>query len=205
MNVERTRERESGRIRGLRLALFAAGCLAGAGGGAAAQEVRLPDLETRTRAVRNMCMAIGDQMDAIPSRDPPGHREAGTTFHYLYEQMVFAGAGIEPGVAPEERNRRIRALFAEKLPGFYCNNNFFDISGGHVAKYAVANKFDDFIYDLIAWGVVELNLVDEADGETLLDYVEFHLNKSRGGALEPILRNYYDRLRAAGALHAREL
>ena len=171
---------------------------------AAAQEAPLPDLETRTRAMRNICMVIGDHMASHPRYDPPGYREAGTTFEYLYEQKVFSAAGVEPGADPEERNRRIRAMFAHDLPSFHCTNTQFDVPRGHLFKYAVATYFDDFLDDLIKWGV-DLNPVDESDGRTLLDYIEFHMDKSRGGALEAKLKTYYDRLRAAGARHAREL
>lgn len=173
------------------------------GSAAAAQETPLPDLETRTRAMRNICLVIGDHLAAHPRYDPPGHEEAGTTFQYVYEQKVFAAAGVEPGTTPEERNRRIRAMFAHDLPSFHCTNTQFDVARGHIFKFAVASAFDDFLDDLIKWGV-DLNPVDESDGRTVLDYIEFHMEKSRGGALEAMLKRYYDRLRAAGALHARE-
>ena len=53
------------------------------GSAAAAQETPLPDLETRTRAMRNICLVIGDHLAAHPRYDPPGHEEAGTTFQYV--------------------------------------------------------------------------------------------------------------------------
>ena len=173
-------------------------------GSAAAQEASLPDLESRTRAMRNICMVIGDHMASHPRYDPPGHGEAGTTFQYLYEQKVFAAAGVAPGADPEERNRRIRAMFADDLPSFHCTNTQFDVPRGHIFKFAVASAFDDFLDDLVKWGV-DLNPVDESDGRTVLDYIEYHMDKSRGGALEAKFKTYYDRLRAAGARHAREL
>ena len=103
-------------------------------GSAAAQEASLPDLESRTRAMRNICMVIGDHMASHPRYDPPGHGEAGTTFQYLYEQKVFAAAGVAPGADPEERNRRIRAMFADDLPSFHCTNTQFDEPRCHSIK-----------------------------------------------------------------------
>lgn len=54
------------------------------------------------------------------------------------------------------------------------------------------------------WGV-NLNKVDVGDGRTLLDYIEYHMDRVRGGALEKKLKVYYDDLRKAGAKHRREL
>jgi hypothetical protein len=204
MRVGREPARETGRAHIWGLALLIGSCLVGTPFSSAAQEVQLPDLETRTRALRGICMAVGDHMVAIPQRDPPRHREAGTEFQYLYEQMVFTAAGVEPGHDEGERNSRIRAMFADDIPFLHCTNTLFDVPRGHIFKYAVASYFDDFLDDLIRWGV-DLNPVDERDGHTLLDYIAYHMEKSRGGALELKLKSYYDRLRAAGALHAREL
>lgn len=52
---------------------------------------------------------------------------------------------------------------------------------------------------------VDLNQVDDADGRTLLDYVDKELELKRGTINEPSLQQYHDMLRQAGARRASEL
>lgn len=151
-----------------------------------------PECPNRKK-LKNLCMMIGDQM-----ADPKQPEK------YMYETRFYQAGCVNDGDSEEVKKQKIRNAWNTYEDDLKCNNNFFDVSDGHLLKYAVASNFTDFLDDAIKWQV-NLNKVDAADGRTVLDYVQFHLEKSKGGALEPILKSYYLKLREAGAKHKSEL
>jgi hypothetical protein len=52
---------------------------------------------------------------------------------------------------------------------------------------------------------VDLNSLDDESGLTLLDYVDKELDENAGNANVPVLTDYYEVLRKAGAKHCAEL
>src|SRR5690606_25460053 len=85
-----------------------------------------------------------------------------------------------------------------------CDSTQVDVLKGNILKYAVSNKFDDFIEDAIEWKV-NLNHIDHSDNRTVLDYISFHIERNKGNALEPIFNHYYKILKRSGAKHKSEL
>ncbi len=156
--------------------------------------------------LKNLCMMIGEQMSV--SNDP---KDKGRPFYetrpfnYLYEKRFHDAACVLESDSEEiafEKIRNVWSIYEEEY--LHCTNIQFDVSRGHLLKYAVASAFDHFIDDAIKWGV-NLNKVDESDGRTVLDYIRFHMNVNKGTAMEQRLKSYYDKLRAAGAKHKAEL
>ena len=78
-----------------------------------------------------------------------------------------------------------------------CYSTQFDVRDGNILKYAVSNRFDDFIDEVIEWGV-NLNRVDEHDNRTILDYIEFHVRRNKGNSLEERFQMYYDQFKDPG-------
>ena len=135
--------------------------------------------------------------------------DEGGKYKYYYQRQLHEAACVDLDDPIETRIRRISEMWSsfEHHPQLVCNNLQFDIVNGSVIKYAVARSIDPFIRDAIRYKI-NLNKVDAAppgDGRTLLDYVQVHLERSKGSATEKTLKYYYEILRAAGAKHRSEL
>lgn len=86
-----------------------------------------------------------------------------------------------------------------------CDGAVFPVTNGNPLKYAIETRTYTFLDNATRFWGVELNFVDETDGATVLDYMSDRILENQGSALEPTLRNYYDRLRRYGARHCRAL
>lgn len=137
--------------------------------------------------------------------EPDDEVTNGPKYRYYYQRQVFEASCVNPGDPVDVRNRKIAQMWKRfENKELICNNLQFDVSNGSVIKYAVAKLIDPFIRDVIRWQV-DLNKVDQTDNRTVLDYVQFHAERGKGGPLEPKLRSYYNLLRQAGAKHRHEL
>lgn len=123
---------------------------------------------------------------------------------YLYQTKIYEAACVTDADTRDAINRKVREVWRISKEKLKCNATSFDVVDGNVLKYAFSEEFADFLDDAIAWGV-DLNQVDDSDHQTVLDYIESYIDKYRGGSLEQRYRNYYMKLRDAGARHAREL
>lgn len=151
-----------------------------------------PECPNRKK-LKNLCMMIGDHM-----ADPKAPEK------YMYETRLYQAACVNESDSQEVINQKIQTAWSTYEDDLKCTNTLFDVSEGHLLKYAVASYFDDFLDDAVRWQV-NLNKVDASDGRTVLDYIKFHMEVSKGGALELKLKSYYDKLRRAGAKHKSEL
>jgi hypothetical protein len=154
--------------------------------------------EWNMKRMRNVCMMIGSR--TVPEED-------GTRFKYMYQQRFYEAANVDTTKDNvETAAKKIAAMWkiyqATGLEG--CNASTFDIREGNLLKYAVSDKFDDFISDVLKWKL-DLNKVDYYDQMTLLDYVNLHINRNRGTPLESKYQSYFDLFRKAGAKFKREL
>ena len=146
-----------------------------------------------TQKLKNICMTIGGRM---PGRDGKNK--------YLYQTKFYEAACVTSTDTKDVIRRKIRELWRISGSRLKCTATSFDVFDGNILKYAFSEEFEDFLNDVIDWGV-DLNQVDISDNQTVLDYVQSYINRARGGPLEQRYRNYYEKLRDAGALHAREL
>lgn len=144
----------------------------------------------------SVCLMIGNRM-----KDPKP-----IDFNeFMYNRRILEASCVNVDRDSEEvKIEKIRKMWNSFEEEMVCNSSTFDVANGNYIKFAVANKFDEFINDVIDWKV-NLNRVDPSDGRTVLDYIKFQIEKNKGNALERKLQHYYDILKAAGAKHKAEL
>lgn len=150
------------------------------------------------KKMQHICLIVGAR--TLPEED-------GTPFKYMYQQRFYLAAKVNPQQDDEQAiARKISAMWKiyEQTGYTSCNASAFDIRDGSLLKYAVAEKFDQFLSDAVRWKL-DLNKVDFYDQSTLLDYIDFHLARTKGTALETKYQNYHDLFRKAGAKYKKEL
>jgi hypothetical protein len=150
------------------------------------------------KKMQHICLMVG-------AWTPP--EEYGTRFKYMYQQRFYLAAKVDTLNDNEQViAKKISAMWKIYQQTGYtsCNASTFDIRDGNLLKYAVADKFDQFLEDAIKWNL-DLNKIDFYDQMTLLDYTDFHLARTKGSALEPKYQKYHDMFRKAGAKYKKEL
>jgi hypothetical protein len=154
--------------------------------------------EWQLSKLRNLCTMVSGRMKDNMSDG---------NYKYLYQRRIYEAAKVNRAVDSKETIiRKISTMWsvAEQLKLLNCNSTQFDVMDGNLLKYAVSYRFSEFIDEAIFWKV-PLNRIDITDDRTLLDYVQYHVNKNKGNALEGLYQIYYDKLRLAGAKHSTEL
>lgn len=154
--------------------------------------------EWQLSKMKNLCAVVSGHV--LDKTSESGYK-------YLYQRRIYEAAKIDISKDSKEViAKKITAmwLLSEQLKLVECNSLQFDVRNGNLLKYAVSSLFNEFIDDAIAWHI-PLNKVDENDNRTLLDYVQYHVNKNKGNALEQQYQTYYKKLRSAGAKHLREV
>lgn len=155
------------------------------------------DIEA-AKHLRNIALWVGGFNEAQPD---PSHN-----FRYEW-QVKFARAAQAQGEidTPEEieRLQRIWRRFEEKGL-FDVSSVQFDVQNGSLLKYAAVRLNRAFVA-FAAEYKLGLTNVDADDGRTILDYLEYHIGRTKGTSLADAYREYYELLRKAGAKHRREL
>lgn len=124
---------------------------------------------------------------------------------YTYQTAIKEASCVDEEKDSEAvRNAKIQKFWSTFEDQLICDANDFNVERGNLLKFAVAKRFEEFIDDAIDWGV-NLNRIDPLDHRTLLDYVEYEIQRNKGNALEEELKGYRENLRAAGAKYAKEL
>lgn len=161
------------------------------------QFVAQPTAAFQPEKLRGICNNIYGKIEDKTDRD---------NWAFAYERQIYEAAGVDfkHDTAAEARNK-IKTMWMQNQSHLRCNRGDFDVTNGSVLKYAVAKRTFDFIDNATSvWGV-ELNLPDQSDGKTLLDYVEQKVVENAGNDLEPVLITYRDKLVSYGAKRSREL
>jgi hypothetical protein len=161
---------------------------------------RLDELfpEWRLSRVVLLCMLVSNRV--LDSDRTRGYK-------YLYTSKIYEAARVDTANDNEEViAKKIRAMWAvaDQLELFQCSGAQFDVTKGNMLKWAVSYQFDAFVKDILKWKI-PLNKVDASDNRTLLDYIQFWVERNKGNAMEPVYQDFYDRFRAAGAKHRAEL
>lgn len=142
---------------------------------------------------------------SVGGMEPDDEVTSGPKYKYYYQRQVHEAACVAADDPVQVRNRKIAQMWKRfENKELICNNLQFDIPNGSVIKYAASRGIDPFIRDVIRWQI-DLNKVDKTDNRTILDYVQVHGERAKGGALERRYRHYYEILRQAGAKHRHEL
>ncbi|MBD9479869.1 hypothetical protein [Pseudoxanthomonas sp. PXM02] len=134
-------------------------------------------------------------------------RDPDSPYVYAYQRIVDKAACADYEHDEADRySQKVRDLWVAHPSAFICKNiPGFDVNPGSILKLAARYQFKDFLVMSAQVWKVDLNQVDDADGRTLLDYVDKELELKRGTVNEPSLRQYHDMLRKAGAKRASEL
>lgn len=124
---------------------------------------------------------------------------------YRFEEKIYKLANVEMGKDSAAVIRsKVQQFWIRNEEHLSCDALTFNVMKGSIIKFAISRNFDEFIDDIIEWGV-PLNKVDNSDNRTVLDYIADEQDRSKGTALEPVYIRYYKQLRAAGAKHRKEL
>jgi len=145
--------------------------------------------------LKNICMMVGNRMPA-----PKPHGE----IVYRYQLALREAACVAENEVPSKVSEKVRLAWQASENLLVCNSVQFDVMAGNLLKFAVSKKNDDFIDDVIGWGV-NLNRIDPSDQRTVLDYIKFHIDRNKGNELEGKFEIYYNQFRKAGAKHSSEL
>jgi hypothetical protein len=146
--------------------------------------------------MQGVCYAIGDH-----TKDPNPQGKIRLSYQRKFLEASCVDIHSDDANAIQSK---VSKMWMEARDDLVCNSVSFDIENGSILKFAVANKFDPFIYDITKWKI-DLNKVDRSDNGTLLDYVSKHIERNKGNSIERRLNSYYRLLRAAGAKHESEL
>lgn len=143
--------------------------------------------------LNHICLMI-----SLQSEDSTGR------YTYKYQRALYdAGCGKE-GDSEAVLMAKMRRVWTRHEADLKCNSPKFELVDGHILKHVVNENFEEFIDDAIDIKL-PLNRIDPADGRTLLDYIEHKVQKNAGRTIEKLYQRYYDKFRAAGARHRREL
>ncbi len=160
--------------------------------GAQVTSKKFPNIDN----LNNLCSLIDDR-----TKDPDKESD----FLYLYQRRVSEAAGVGADDEPEQVRKKVGLLFNQYGNKLTCSNTRFDVTNGSVIKFAASSQFARFLEDVIYTWQLDLNVVDPADGKTLLDYVEQQADLNKGAANEAEFRRYVKILRNAGAKRKSEL
>lgn len=127
-------------------------------------------------------------------------------YTYAYERQIYEAAGVdfEADTQADARDK-IQRLWIEQRHQLRCTGVNFRVPNGSILKYAIENRAWSILDNASRFWGVDLNLVDEADGATVLDYLSDRIEDNFGSPIAITLSNYHDRLRRYGARHCDEL
>lgn len=127
-------------------------------------------------------------------------------YMYTYERKIYDAACVDFETDTQQSARaKLREMWISQRHRLTCDGSNFNVANGGILKYAIATEAFNLIDQAARYWGVDLNLVDQADGATVLDYMSDRIRENRGNPLEPRLNDYYNILRRYGARHCREL
>ncbi|MGJ1284869.1 hypothetical protein ACR79P_14655 [Sphingobacterium spiritivorum] len=126
-------------------------------------------------------------------------------YDFKYQKVMYESACIDiENMSEVEIGERLRKWWDLNKDRLICDSQAFGVTNGSVLKVAVRNNVRSFVDEAIYYKL-DLNHIDNSDGETVLDYASERLKTVKGTPLEKEVSNYYKILREAGARHSREL
>lgn len=146
--------------------------------------------------MHNICASLNAQS----TEDDPESLNA-----YVYQTKIFEASCVLPSDSEIDKKKKVQSFWNKYGKDLACDNTAFNVRGGSIVKYAVSERFDDFIHDVSRKWQVNLNKIDSVDQRTVLDYVRDEKLASTRPADIQKLQTYYNLLKAAGAKHKSEL
>lgn len=124
---------------------------------------------------------------------------------YVYQTRLFAAAGVDPHTDTREViSRKMKAWWSKNQHRLICNVPHSIVRDGSILKLAVDSSSSEFINDAVRRWRVDLNRID-ADGTTVLDFIDAEREKARESPRFATLNRYYNIFASGGAKHARDL
>lgn len=145
--------------------------------------------------VADLCQFVADE-----TAEP----DASKRTSLVYETKIHEAACVADTDSPDQVRAKIQAFWKEHGHQLVCNVLNSGVRNGHILKLAVNRSSTRFIKDAARKWKVDLNHVD-ADGKTVLDYVEEEIAASKGTSRESTLKTYLQVFRASGAKYKKEL
>lgn len=127
-------------------------------------------------------------------------------FTYNYERKIYEAARVNfEADSAETARSKIQTLWNEHRYNFQCNVMNFRVPRGNILKYAVEVRAYGLIDNAAKEWRLNLNIIDDSDKSSLLDFIALRFNQSRGTLNAETLLMYYSLLRSRGARHCHEI
>lgn len=122
-----------------------------------------------------------------------------TGYRYEYERIIFTAAGVPASARDKsEQLQPLRDFWVANHRFFRCDSAAFSIVDGSALKYAVTmNSYHILNNAAIVWKL-DLNLISDDTGETLLDFVLGRMLTNGGNANYEQLVLLHSTLRTQG-------
>ena len=135
----------------------------------------------------------------------PAETDSSRGTRFVYQTRLFAAAGVDPHTDTREViSSKMQAWWSQHQHLLICNVTNSIVRDGSILKLAVDSSSSEFINDVVRRWRVDLNRID-ADGTTVLDFIEQQRERNRTSSRFQILDNYYTIFVTNGAKHARDL
>lgn len=98
---------------------------------------------------------------------------------YAYEDRLWQMSGVDPKDARLVIIAKVQKMMYGNWPLCRCNNISFGDRDGNLLKYSVNRNFSIFVDDMVETYGIDINKIDPANGETLLDFMEKEIDRYR--------------------------
>ena len=136
----------------------------------------------------------------------------GSKLSYVYQVELYRLACADPERdTQEEAYAKIRCLWDKYAPSFRCFNYPTSLATDkNVLKFSLETGNTAFLMEAIKRYQLDLNVIDPADGETILDFVRESMERIQNtppvdDAKLAFYERVYDLLRQKGAKHISEI
>ena len=127
---------------------------------------------------------------------------------FQFKKELMAMSCADPKIdSPEIIKAKVNCMWGKYYKEFGCEGQSF-ITDGNILKFSIYTGFDFFIDGVVKDFGLNINLIDPADGKSLMDFLSDQRESYRG-SVYPAKFAEYDRLyklfESKGAKHAKDL
>jgi hypothetical protein len=147
------------------------------------------------RTVADFCQFVAEN---IRETDEP-------EYAFVYRMMLFKAAGVDP--VHDDKSAvalKMSAWWAKHRKSLTCSVPNSVVRDGNILKVAVDRSSSDFLTDVVRRWRLDVNQVD-ADGKTVLDFVDEEIATSGVEGRKDTLRRYRNWIIQAGGKRASDL
>ena len=122
---------------------------------------------------------------------------------YRYEKKIYDASCVDfKSDTPASARGKIQHLFSIRPQALQCDALNFPVQQGHILKYAIQMETYSIVDNAVRWKI-DLNLIDHADRQTLLDFTL--TRAAMHNSVRTLLSDYYIKLRKNSAKHCFEI